>query len=243
MLADEMLPPEFLKFRVTKPMFEVGRIFADGRRRARSNTASARSAAENAGRPRRLEGHFRKNRNETNAGAELRRDQKIMAADPTQSGQTGDLFMGDMSQLVFPIDDLRGGYGESLEAEILETAGQEKRRPIEKIIHLAVMVEIKRRGMVLDIVEDGVGELFGQNDGTGKTAPQTARKEELIADGNNVGDAEKRKTQFAAKRPDRLIVLGFHGGEGHCIDRPHRCQRNWMGGRRLFDSRIRFRYI
>lgn len=119
-LADKPFAPEFFQFLIASEVIEVPGFVFDRVRRTRNPTAPAFAAAVGK-RLGEIQRHGGQNTHETNLGAVLWIHQKVVSADPPQARQHGDRFMGDMAALAPPIDHLRGGDGQGLVIQILDT--------------------------------------------------------------------------------------------------------------------------
>jgi hypothetical protein len=226
MLADHMPAAEFVQFLVTAAMVKSLGHLADGSGRAGRNATDARPAGKSPRRSRGFERRVRQDRDQTDAGAELRRDEEVVAADPAQAGQPGDGFMWDVGPLVLPIDDLGRRHGKGLEAEVLEEGRKQERAAVEEEIRLAVMMEVEGSRLVLDILENAVRQPFRQGQGPRKSDFERRPQQEFILDGRNIGHAEKGKSRLEAMLPNPHLKLIVHGNGPIVAARRRKCQRS-----------------
>jgi hypothetical protein len=82
----------------------------DGFRGADPQTGLA-LAAVGVKRAVRPQGQVGEHRHQPDPGPVPRGDQQVAAPQPAQTGQDGDLFMGQVGDLFSPVEDLRGGQG------------------------------------------------------------------------------------------------------------------------------------
>ena len=134
-------------------------------------------------------------------------DKKVISSDPSYSSQAPELFMGKMSLLLFPINDLRSRDRERSEVILPNERGQKQGGPVKKKIELAVVMEIKRGGPIVDIVENRIQHPFAKHDGPAVRVPEFLVEPELRADFSDVGDAEDLYSVVAGEFFQRCLVL------------------------------------
>ena len=157
--------------------------------------------------------HIRQDGHQPELGAEFRIDQKVIATQPAESGQLTHLFMGHVGLLMIPIYDLRSGHGERPVSLVLDESRGKKSGAIQQKVDLTVMVHVKRRGAVPEIIKDGWQEPLAERDGQMEPVLEAGLKKELVSDAGDVRDAEKVDAQRPDKGPQTLftIIIFRHG--------------------------------
>ncbi len=180
-------------------MVEVIAPVLDGPGRAGRDAGPAGSAVAVERRVR-LERHVREDRDQAEARAELRVDEKVVAPEPAEPGRPADVLVRDVGALPLPIDDLGGGDGKRGEASFLDAAGDEEGSPVQEGVRLPVVVEVERGRVVEDIVEDGAAQRFPERDGPSEPRPRRRLEEEILAQTRDVGDAEEVDSRDRGRR-------------------------------------------
>ena len=139
--------------------------------------------------------------------------EQVVQAYPPESGQVSHLLVRDVRFLVLPVNDLGGGNRESLKPELLDAGRQQQGGPVEEEIELAVVVEVKRRGFILDIFKDSVDQSLSESDSPVEFLACPLVQEEFIPDPCDIRHPEERNVQVQGEFPEVFGVFLLLGHE------------------------------
>ena len=141
MVPDVALLTEGLHLFITTDMIEFQGFLNDSTSWANGDAIPTRTTVPLNGLIQ-SQGNVGENADQPDSCAEFRGDQEIISPNPTQSCLLGDVFMGQMASLSFPIDHLRGGNGQGIESLILDMKGNPEGHLIEEDVHPLIMEEV-----------------------------------------------------------------------------------------------------
>src|SRR5512143_1654337 len=148
---------------IASKMIEIFLPFLDGSRRADPHAIQT-GAAIPRGRRADGEGDPGENGHEANSGSKSLVHEKVVPADPSQPRGAGHMLMRKVGSLRFPVHKLRGSDGHGLIPQVLNGEGHDQAEGVQKNIGSLVVVEIERSRLVLNLFQNGIGEVKSYRD-------------------------------------------------------------------------------